>query len=276
MTDGEWSTALTLSGVILTRPRWPVGVPLQVGIDGKGWLRASKITVRALEPDLGEVSFDDLEPQDCGNCAVAIAARAQHMRLAEFPAGTTRVVFEVTVVQRSDAEDPWSKSDGSRLLWKGRLERAIQAVSTVADAVPASRSDSDRERIRRSLSAKWSEGLREGDTLALYVGGRYSQDAALRTLGISLTIELWDGSTRLRSADLVAYASRDLLSYRVEGRGGSAFMRDLAAAMPAPAADPSKWELRVRSNPSEVPGIWEADHWWDGAFSMTLAEALEH
>jgi hypothetical protein len=275
-TDDEWRTALTSSRVIVTRPRWPVGVPLQVGIDGQGWLRASKITMKAVEPDLGEVSCDNLVPEECANCAEADRSRAQHMRLAEFPPGTQRVVFQVTILQRKDADEAWPTSKGSQLLWKGQLELAIQAVPTVADAVPATRADSDRDRIRRLLFAKWSNGLREADTLSLYLSGPYSQDPALRTLGISLTIELWDGSKQLRTADLVAYAYRDFLTDRLDGRAGSAFLTGLSDAMHAPNADPSKWELRVRAKADKVPGIWEADHWWDGTFSMPLAEALRN
>jgi hypothetical protein len=33
--------------------------------------------------------------------------------------------------------------------------------------------------------------------------------------------------------------------------------------------------VRVRGEPSKVPGNWEADRWWNGSFSMPLAEVFE-
>ncbi len=270
----DWRTALVAADLIHVRPRWPAGMPLQLGIGGAPWLPLSWITVRAVEPDLGEVSFDDREPTHCGTCNELRRERARNLELGMLPEGTKRVVFEVTVVQRESSEKPRTREKKDRRLWQGRLERQIEAVASVADVLPPSTRPEDTDAIRSRLMAVWSRAPEESDQLVVFLYARYDEVPALRNLGVSLTVELWNGAQRIGSGDLVV-RSRRTFTDAFDDCAGNVGLKGMPKEMRAEGFEATGWELRVRANPAGVPGIWDADRWWNGSLAIPLADALE-
>jgi len=232
------------------------------------------VTVKAVEPDLGEVSFDNRDPSWCGNCQQGRTERALHLELGKLPAGTTRVVFEVTVTQREGAQEVWPKSNASSQIWKGRVERQIKAVATGAEVLPESKSDTDTKLVRESLGAWWSTAPASAGSLFVFSRLPFADQTSVQKLGVSLTVEVWDASKLLDTQRLVAYPHEGSFM-GVDELAGSAVLEDIPASLHEPGADLSAWTLRVRGDATGVPGLWHADRWWNGSFSIPLAGALK-
>jgi hypothetical protein len=109
----------------------------------------------------------------------------------------------------------------------------------------------------------------------MYIYTTYVHQPALRGLGVSLSVELWNAEKLVHSEDLVAQKRRPW-GDGFDECSGSALMPGLLKTLREPSADLSKWELRVRGNPANVPAIWDAERWWNGSFSMPLREAFEN
>ena len=273
--DEEWRTVLLDTGLFRTPSRWPASVPLQVCIDTQPWLRAAQVDVRAIDPDLGSVSQDARLPAFCANQWNLRVAMGRHLNLWPFPEGTTRVVFDVSVQQREDPEawDPPSQS--RRLLWRGRITRPIAAVSSSSDVLPATHDPEEARSIRSSLRTTLRPSRGTWGELWVSFDAEYERTPNLGGLGMSLNVELWNGRAVVASTELIVDTEPNWIGC-VERCRGRAILTGPAGAMPVAGADPSGWELRIRGATKGIPETWWADRWWDGSFSMPLAEAIEN
>jgi hypothetical protein len=273
MSDEDWRTALLTSDVIHTRSTWPVGQPLLVWIHESPWLRNTRITAVAMEPALGEVKADMLSPTGCANCDLPKRARERRLAFAPLPIGTTRVSMEITVEQRDKPGDRYGATGEVRPLWRGRVNIPVRAVPDMDQVVVPVTDDLVAVGIRKSMAGAWNKGLASDlPELRLTVGGDVQKYPKLRGTAVSLTVALvHDGRAVVYSRLLASDCSlRRMWPENLSGRCTIPTDKALAGGNP----DTSGWELLVTGTHEDVLGIWEADRWWQGSFSVPLAEVL--
>ena len=271
LTDDEWRIALIAADTIHTRKRWPAGEPLVLWVDQQAWLRSTEIRVRAIEPELGGVSANNLTPSRCGNCSESRRWRNRDLRLAALPDGTSQILFEVTILQADDLDGRNRKRLSTRQLWCGYLRLPVQAVSTVEEALPSTRDGLDA--IQNALRAGRSTAEDSRGEPYFTLGGTYAEFPMLEHTGIALTLELWHSGRMMGSTDLVA-GPGSAFSFPRMDFSGYGMIEGLAETIAGPDVDLSTWEVRVRGNPGQALSIWEADRWWSGGFTLPLSVAM--
>ena len=208
LSDDEWRTALIRADTIHTRKRWPAGQPLVLWVDQQAWLRMTEIRVRAVQPDLGEVSANNLPPGGgvvgvCGDDIDERKSKNRHLRLAQLPPGTKRVRFEVSILQGDAAVKGSNPRPAPKQLWHGFLELPIEAVPTAEEILLPTTEGSDA--IRKALVAGLLKNTDDPppaepeEGLAFVVRGDYDDYPVLRGTGLSLSLELWHECGRCAS-----------------------------------------------------------------------------
>jgi hypothetical protein len=264
LTDSEWPAALAAGDVIHTRARWPAGRRLGIWIRPVPWLQRTKITVQAVEPDLGTVIADDLALVTCGNCAGFASDRQRRASLRRLPEGTTRVLCKVTIEQADRG-----MRGGSHRLWEGPYELPVEVVRDFALVVPASSQENENEAVRSTLCARWIEGDGEHPPrIRFAVGGEHATWPALRGLGLDLRVELWHGSTCIDTVGILG------TGHTVNT--GFSRLLSIPPELSGIGPDAGEWSLVVAGVPDDILTHWEADRWWNGKLTLPLSLALQN
>ncbi len=276
LSGDEWRTALLSADVIHTRTRWPVGEPLKIWIREPAWLRRTRITARAIEPDLGQVSADNLNPSRCGNCSLGRSSRQRDLRLDAVPEGMSWVTFELTIERRGSLDRSSKQPGGVIPLWNGWIALPIRAVPSFEDALPASSTAEEAVALRASLSAYLHPADEEDPScwLNLQVGGSFADFPALRGLGLGLELQFRRADAQHGTLFLAANHGLGFWEDRSQGMLGFKRLDNLSPKLALAVADPTGLELVVVGRPRGVLSIWEADRWWSGELVIPLTEAL--
>lgn len=270
LTDDQWRTLLT-GRVIHTRPRWPVGEPLLLWIQEPAWLPYASIALRAIEPELGAVTADNRTPSRCATCAISDSEQQRRLRMAPLPPGTHRVRVDVTIEQTE--RERFGRGE-SHLVWRGELTLPIEAVDSVELAMPPCSVPEVTADLRRSLRIDPLMGPDGARHLVVHAGGTYERFPALRGMAVTVLLQVrYRGEVReevrITNDRRSPAGTRDL-----EGFDGSELLEHVTADLADEGFDTTDWELSVTGVPDGVLPIWETDRWWNGSFSMPLAEAL--
>ncbi len=275
LSDEEWRAAIAAGDVIHTRSRWQAGKQLLVWIRQPAWLRSTKITLRVLEPDLGEVAADNLLGVTCGNCALMDLNRQRSLRLRRLPLGVEQLVCNLTIEQANNPGTVFYVR-GTHRLWEGRLVIPLESVRDVDAVLPSSNRPEEEDAVRSSLCALWVEATNEDPArLRLRVGGALAARPALDGLGLDLEVEVWCGSTRVGSCSLLSGNGRRFLDESVESVSYSSLLEIPQALAPIRPQD-AAWSLVIAGRRNGLVSLWEADRWWAGRITMPLAAAIQN
>lgn len=270
LSDNDWRVALVALDVIHTRSHWVSGEPLYLWIREPAWLAHSKITARAIEPDLGSVFADNRFPSWCGNCRMSELDRQRQLALAALPRNTTGVQLEITLEQaahRGPGDPSWEETV---LVWRGRLVLPIQSVAAVEEALPPTSERDVEEALRTSLRTFTSvQPVGSKPKLCVAAGGELSKFPALRGVGLSLTIELWNQGELVESRDLLVSQAIGLFSHD-SGTTGFVAFTGVPAELFESGARRTGWELHVIGKPDHLLRVWEAEKHWSGRFTVPL------
>lgn len=269
LTDEDWLETLRAFDVIHTRPRWPAGEPLGAWVREVFWLRLTKVTARAIAPELGEVVSNNMHPSWCGNCRGSQVARMRSLSFDPLPVDTTSLDLEVTIEQRAEPEERYTRNKETKLLWRGTVRVPVLAVAGVEDALLPTTEVEVEAAIRRSFHGNWYDAKDPRPAgLRLWLGGEHQRFPELRGVGVSLQVELWCQGTRVASELLTASQSVGFGNYKDGLRG----MADFKAIE---EADRSKsWELRCTGTSAGLLPVWETERYWSGSFTLPLTEVI--
>jgi hypothetical protein len=275
LSDDDWRTALGAADAIHVRPLWPADVPLHVWIREPAWLYPSKITARAVRPELGTIEVDNLHADMwlCGQAMFDMYEWQRRLALAALPNDTTHVLFDVRIYHLERRTGEWSLPP-SALVWHGNFEVKVHATADVDRVLPLTENPAVERALRQSIKLKWLKRPRDSKRyLFLTAGNELMRAPALRSVGFSLVIELRHDGVLVDKVPVVAdqHASVD---GSVHGLFGCASFNPLADDVADPSGRCAGWELRVTGTPDRVLWVWEAESWWKGGFTMPLAEAF--
>jgi hypothetical protein len=275
MSGAEWVEALLASDAIHTRPRWPEGEPLVVWIREPKWLRNTRITARFVDPELGQVNADIMNPTRCVNCDLPHRRKERELTVKPLPAGTTRLSVEVSVDQRDDPGKRYGYGHGERPLWHGRFLIPIQVVHEIEQAIPPIANDEITNAIRSSIKGQWDsraefDGSRE---VRLTVGGAVAEYPALRGVALSVTVSLLHHGRAVSWCHATASDCVEYFDWSSGLRGTCHLPTD--PSLTGHSSDLQGWEVQFTGRSDGVLPIWEADHWWNGSFTIPLSKALE-
>ncbi len=272
LSSTDWGQVLLVGRVIHTRPRWPENEPFLIRIEDHEWLRSARIRVRATDPDIGEVTVDNLN-RLARFKPPAMTDQQKHLVLRPLPSGTDHLDLEVTIDQRDHSESPGKVEWGEHNLWRGRVSLPVQAESSFEKVLPSSSTRDELLSIQQSLWAWWVAPQKQGEMPELHVEIASDEPdlTALRGLAISLAVELRYHGEKKAEAVLIARRTENPFGRTGVLRGGHQFV-GLSPSPAGPTWDSAGWELSFTGSTDGVLGNWEADRWWKGNFSMPLAE----
>jgi hypothetical protein len=270
--DDDWRAALVASDAIHTRSRWVSGEPLYLWIREPAWLAHSKITARAIEPDLGSVYADNRVPSWCGNCRMSELDRQRQLALASMPRNTTEVVLEIAIelaAHRGPGNPSW---EDAVLMWRGRLALPIESVATVDDVLSPTSDRGVEDAVRTSLRTFTSvQPVGSKPKLCVTAGGELTKFPALRGVGVSLTIELWNQGTLVESRDMLVSQAVGFFSHDGGATGFVAFT-SVPSELFENGAGVAGWEFHVIGKPDHLLHVWEAEKYWSGSFTVPLEQ----
>ncbi|NOT32380.1 MAG: hypothetical protein HOP15_18195 [Planctomycetes bacterium] len=265
LSDEQWRRALLRSGSFRVRERWPIDRPFAVSVEIPAWLPLSEIRLSTGDSGDFEGRAGSTSPLMCGNCAASARMRWRYQELQVLPLGSQTVSFQVVVERGSDTgpsrlrrDTPPPEGPPAGVLWKGTLDFQIQGVATFEEALPAAHDEVLNATVRRAI------GVAIVNDRRLWVDGDVDRVPELATTGLSLEIELREGTTVRETESLV-----------VIDRPG-AFSQSVGWDLPADLTDPSNWSVHVRGRAAEALHAWNAQRYWDGELVIPLADVPRH
>ncbi len=276
LSDAEWRELLVDGGVIYTRRRWLEGEPLVISIRRTPWLDWSKISVTAVEPDLGSVEADDSDP---GFCSFESSSKEMHFReleLAKTPLPQTRrVAFDVNVdIRPAQPETYWSNLGLPRCdSWRGRIELPIESTRDLQSIVKADAGEEVARALRSSITADWWNPAVANSkaVIRVYLNGDTERFASLKHLAFAASVELVHRGEVVSRGNLVVEDSSD--HPQSHTFAASTPLDPLPPGL-ATNSDFAGWEVRITGTSDHALEHWDATRWWSGTFTAPLAELM--
>ncbi len=259
---------------IMTRDRWPEGVPLRARIEYDGpWFE--RLPVRAIaraQLERGEPLSEWVPPLTMLVTWSPEYIFGDRTEVAgHLPAGASSVQFDALI--RGDHGSPFP-------LWKDTVDVPVQSVATIAEAMtPVADSEIDAalsERRAMTLTRRrWAKSDRAWE--GWHVSFAELPHAVLSrtdlTFGVTIDV-LRDGEVMTSTAGW--WRSHDYTgrgAYSIRGHMHDHRMLRLEGnlnALDSLRAGEQKWTMRVRSNPEMALRDFENDRYWDGEVVLPL------
>lgn len=272
--DAHWLAALERSGVLRVRARWPAERPFAVSLRMPDWLTVGQIRLSAPRHGLGLAEVGELLQTLCGTYAMGRARDALYQELGELPPGAHALEFIVEIERgRHLFSQLELTTPPPGMLWRGALTVPVEVVPTIADALPPVSSPELDQILRNALFA--TLGSSEESPARLSVERTPELDAELRTLGLSLAVDVLHHGHSVEAFDFVVARAWDV-GFLPPGISslqapGARFMRSIP---PEDRAELAAWAVRVRGTPRAVERLWHAERHWSGALEIPLEELL--
>ena len=275
LSEEGWRAAIRAADVFHTRATWPKDVPLEVWIREPTWLRWTRISLVARSPDLGRIQADNRYPSWCGNCRDEELEDQRRFVLGAMPGDTRRVMFDATIEQLHHTNS-WEpvEHEVEHALWKGELPIAVASVDTIDECLPPVAGAELDALVRQATSVQWwsSQAMPEPKAM-LYVDIDPRKHPALSRIGVSLEIDVLRAGNVVESMHVCADRS-SALEREDAGTCGYCAVTSLPPKSELHGAELDLWQLRVRGTWKGLLSLWEADHWWQGEFTVPLAELV--
>lgn len=274
LSDDEWRSALAADDVIHTRARWPSGQRVALWIDEPIWLRRAIITLRAIDPPLGEVTADTTTDSNCGTMWLQRISCQRELLLEALPEGVTEIACTVTIQQLPVDTKGRLTRKGKRQLWSGLYVIPMQAVHGLEEVFPTSDSPAEIAAIRSSIRAYPRDrevGFASG--VRIVVDGDHDEFPALVGLGLALEIDVRRTNKTIMALTPIMCSSGPYKpATDTNGNNAFEFPGDL---IPTAATAPG-WTIEIAGRLDRgLLTEWEADRWWSGSIEITLDEALQ-
>jgi hypothetical protein len=266
LTAEQWMRALTRSGALRLRERWPASEPFAVSMTAPGWLRWSSVTVDPRDSGLASARAGSTAGRfDCGFYGARVVEGWRHQELGRLAPGTRSLPIELVLRRGKASPAPPGTKTGVFFRGAGSLE--VDVVATVDEVVPPRASAELDGAVRESLSVSF--GSSEGERHVGVLLTPALRLARLAGLGISLDVELLENGEPREVVQLVAEATdpRDYTAHR----GLSA----LPIALEQESAGRAAWSVRVTGTSRDVLRLWNAEARWSGSFEVPLEELVE-
>jgi hypothetical protein len=277
LNEKQWQRALTRTGALCVRERWPADLPFAISMRAPVWLEDMSVWLTPRRSDFAKAyvtgkGFDSLA---CGTYRLGVASSAWYQRLGLLPPGPTRLEFEV-VIDREDGSALFlqeSEPGPTSPAWRGQFAFDVEVVADLEAAIPPVSTPELDAAVRRWLGLAFLDSPSWPGTYVT-LDRRYQDDPVLSEIGLSLAIEvLHDGIAVQREPVLL---SRESWSYSeatdrsFDGEPLSA----LSAELKGNAQNRAGWSIRVRGTSQNVLTLWEAKRRWSGEFVISLDELI--
>lgn len=274
LTAAQWQRALTRTGIVYFRSKWPVGEPVKVAVRDSNWLPLVHISLKPRDPSLTLLQGGTTLPEMCG---VGTDSRTQvqlHQTVGALPLGKHLLLFDASF-------DRGEVAPGAGVFWRGELAFDVEVVATLAEAFPPKADSALDDAVRDSLGIhiRLGSGRDRRGKVFLVFDADTRAHPELETTAISAKVQLLrDNQVEL---DVPLTVQRyDFLLWGYSIYDGSAKVFGLAAldALPADALNNkdelARWKLRVEGTDAGILMLWHARTTWSGSFDAPLADLL--
>jgi hypothetical protein len=283
LTPTQWKRALTKTGVVFFRSRWPSGEPYEVSMRDSFWLSLCRIRMTPREKGLRPLEGGDRLPNMCGNGTQWRQQAQMHQVLGRLEAGEHRLTFDVEI-ERGERANAWIKDlprAPEGVVWKGELSFDVAVVATLAEALPPVDTPEMNKAVMECFglcAAPWGGGGSKESVLVFDADTK--SHPKLATAAVSAQVQLLRDGEVKSQFPMVVHRYDSLLS------GNSIFdgpvklfsFATLGSLPPDKLSDKdevSHWKLRVSGTEKDVLKLWHAEAVWTGTIELPFAEVIE-
>lgn len=256
----QWQLSLLyqrdLDRVILCRDRWPAGEPMCIRL-GAGWFgaparpRLLRVTPRLpdAKPIEQQVFFTGAIPG--ATSWQGIQRHDQPYTLPPLPAGTTRITFDVEVLEFGGTEPT--------TVFKGTVTKPVHAAATMHEVIKPIESETItaiiRERLRVSL----------GNSPEPYVHASLDNIAGLQGVTTGILLEFFHGDEHVASAHVRPATWTPMT-------GAATLYGDIPRVITS--LDDPAWRVRVSGHAPSAIRDFQGTAYWVGSFEKNLSDLL--
>jgi hypothetical protein len=284
LTEQQWRRALTRTGALRLRERWPADHPFAVSMREPAWLGVMQIRFVPRREGLRPAEVGELLQSTCGTYGMSMYQAWLYQELGSLPVGRQRLVFEVTIERGVESEllgrmsDPPRHAPPPGILWRGLMTFETEIVATVDEAIPPRSSPELDAAVRGSMSLAFDDWA-NGRTAILVLDPDVANGSHLAKLGLSLQIDVLRRGEKVGELKLLANVYDPLAgSNSVHGGRNQPIAFCAPDCIPAALEDDAEeleaWSLRVRGTSDHVWLLWEAEARWGGELEVTLADLV--
>jgi hypothetical protein len=285
LSDEQWRRALSKSGAIRRRKRWPLDRPFAVSMAAPAWLPGERglwaqVTLVPRIAGWHEATGGHLEAETCGTARV-MRARREHTQELGPLTPELRVVPCFVHVMRRLRDEARTLGGEQELVWQGTLDLDVEPVITLEESLPGAHGAELDRAVAASFAARLVVRTETEPSLWVHWIPDPTTHPELADLGVSLDIELREGPRVHARTELdVESEWNPYLHHARVGCGPWDTRHGASGVKPSPRAlrdaptDFAGWTLVVRGTSKSVIAQWDAARYWDGSFEVPLADAL--
>jgi hypothetical protein len=284
LTAEQWRRALTRTGALRLRDRWPADRPLAISMRDPAWIGVTQIRLVPRREGLKPAEVGELFQSRCGTYMMGRYQQCLYQELGSLPVGRQELVFDVTIERGRESEllgmtsEPPLHPPPPGILWRGDMTFETEIVKTIDEAVPPRSSPEIDAAVRASMSLAFDEWA-DGPTAILVLDPDVENGSHLRELALSLQIDVMRQGEKRGELELVANVYDPLAGVNSVHGGSSqpiAFCAPdcIPATLEQTPEEQMQWWLHVRGTSEQVWSSWEAKTRWSGEFDVSLDELV--
>lgn len=280
LSQSQWQRALTRTGILLCRPKWPVGGPVIVSMETSAWLPRIDITLTPRNAGLNHLACRSPMDFGCGNAMALDRRMAAHQNLGMLPLGKHRITFDADIERTDSGLGRRSAQPGT--VWKGEIALDLEIVATLDEAV----TPIDGGRMAAAISnavgvakAPWKDVF--GDQLLIVFDANLQDDPRLASTVVSASAQIFrDGELKSEFPIHVARSDELLSANSVYPGPVQLFTFATIEEFPSTLIDDpdelARWSIRLTGTNSGVVDCKYATHYWNGVLEVGFDQALSN